>query len=116
MSLSSNGVVQVRQGYVHVWGDASPRAYIDSAAKPPMLVPELDPDAESAVMRDGSQPLHVGKRYLRGAACPPADSFSLQFMLANSSDLHMGFLRPETLENSACKKTVCEWYCCALCL
>ena len=82
MSLSRYWVVQVRQGYVHVWGDASPRAYIDAAAKPPMLVPELDPDAESAVMRDGSQPLHVGKRYLRGTACTLADSFFLRFTLA----------------------------------
>lgn len=81
-----------------------------------MLVPELDPDAESAVMRDGSQPLHVGKRYLRGTACPPADSLFLRFMLANSTDLRMGFLRPVTLEYSACGKTVREWYCCALCL
>ena len=59
---------------MHVWGDASSSAFIDSAAKPPMLVPELDPDAESAVLRDGSQPLNAGKRYLRGlllasAAC-----------------------------------------------
>ena len=51
---------------MHVWGDASSSAFIDSAAKPPMLVPELDPDAESAVLRDGSQPLSAGKRYLRG--------------------------------------------------
>ena len=58
--------MQVRQGYVHVWGDASHAAYIDAAAKPPMLVPELDPDAESAVLRDGTEPLHAGKRYLRG--------------------------------------------------
>ena len=102
---------------MHVWGDASPQAYIDSAAKPPMLVPELDPDAESAVMRDGSQPLHVGKRYLRGTACPPADSsFILRFMLANSTDLRMGILRPMTLEYSACGIAVREWYRCALCL
>jgi len=59
-------MLQVRQGYVHVWGDSSPRSHIDAAAKPPMLVPELDPDAESAVLRDGSEPLHAGKRYLRG--------------------------------------------------
>ena len=59
-------MLQVRQGYVHVWGDSSPRSHIDAAAKPPMLVPELDPDTESAVLRDGSEPLHAGKRYLRG--------------------------------------------------
>ncbi|CAL5224847.1 g7603 [Coccomyxa viridis] len=56
---------QVRQGYVHVWGDGSPAAFIDAAAKPPMLVPELDPEAESAVLRDGTEPLNAGKRYLR---------------------------------------------------
>ena len=63
---------QVRQGYVHVWGDASPAAYIDAAAKPPMLVPELDPDAESAVLRDGTEPLNAGKRYLRGVTSLPS--------------------------------------------
>ena len=64
-------MLQVRQGYVHVWGDASPAAQIDAAAKPPMLVPELDPDAESAVLRDGTEPLHAGKRYLRGVGRSP---------------------------------------------
>ena len=66
--FESATMLQVRQGYVHVWGDSSPRSHIDAAAKPPMLVPELDPDAESAVLRDGSEPLHAGKRYLRGTA------------------------------------------------
>lgn len=66
MSLTTHCAGQVRQGYVHVWGDGSPRAFIDSAVKAPLLVPELDQEAESAVMRDGSQPLNAGKRYLRG--------------------------------------------------
>ena len=62
---------------MHVWGDASSSAFIDSAAKPPMLVPELDPDAESAVLRDGSQPLSAGKRYLRGMLLASASSCML---------------------------------------
>ena len=87
-------MLQVRQGYVHVWGDASPSAFIDSAAKPPMLVPELDPDAESAVLRDGSKPLSAGKRYLRG------------MLLASTACHVISVCRALSISLSACAKLI----------
>lgn len=57
--------MQVRQGFIHVWGDCSPGAALEAARKPLLLIPELDPDSETAVLRDGSPTLDSGKRYVR---------------------------------------------------
>lgn len=57
--------VQVRQGFVHVWGRSGPGAEAEAAAAMPLLVPELDPDAADARFPDGSPTLDSGKPYTR---------------------------------------------------
>jgi pheophorbide a oxygenase len=47
-----------------VWGDASPTAYIDSAATPAALLPEIDAD-DGLRGADGAEVLDIGKRYAR---------------------------------------------------
>jgi len=61
----SAGRAQVRQGFVHVWGRSGPGAAAEAAAAAPLLVPELDPDAEDARWPDGSPTLDSGKPYTR---------------------------------------------------
>ncbi len=61
----SAGRPQVRQGFVHVWGRSGPGAAAEAAAAAPLLVPELDPDAEDARWPDGSPTLDSGKPYTR---------------------------------------------------
>ena len=56
---------QVRQGFLHIWGACGLSAAADAAKAPPMLVPELDPDSEQPIFRDGSPTLDSGKRYVR---------------------------------------------------
>ena len=55
----------MRQGFLHVWGDSGPSAAADAAQAPLMLVPQLDPNSEEPILRDGSPTLDSGKRYLR---------------------------------------------------
>jgi phenylpropionate dioxygenase-like ring-hydroxylating dioxygenase large terminal subunit len=57
--------VQVRQGFLHVWGSSGAAAAEEAARQPPLLIPELDPDAEAAVLRDGSPTLTSGHKYVR---------------------------------------------------
>jgi len=78
--------VQVRQGFLHVWGNAGADAAAEAAARPPLLVPELDPDAAAAVMRDGSATLDSGKRYMRDLP------YGFDFLVENLVDpAHVNF-------------------------
>ncbi|EIE23397.1 hypothetical protein COCSUDRAFT_47272 [Coccomyxa subellipsoidea C-169] len=71
---------QVRQGFLHVWGEAGAEAAEEAARRPPVLIPELDPDAADAVMRDGSPTLDSGKRYIRDLP------YSYDFLVENLID------------------------------
>ncbi len=71
---------QVRQGFLHVWGEAGAEAAEEAARRPPVLIPELDPDAADAVMRDGSLTLDSGKRYMRDLP------YSYDFLVENLID------------------------------
>lgn len=78
--------MQVRQGFLHVWGNAGADAAVEAAARPPLLVPELDPDAAAAVMRDGSPTLDSGKRYMRDLP------YGFDFLVENLIDpAHVNF-------------------------
>eukprot|EP00884_Botryococcus_braunii_P006864 jgi/Botrbrau1/16179/Bobra.0244s0003.1 len=55
---------QVKQGMLWIWGDASPTAFLDSALRQPVLLPELDPDDPDRAA-DGSKVFEFGRRYTR---------------------------------------------------
>ena len=77
---------QVRQGFLHVWGNAGADAAQEAARRPPVLIPELDPDAAGAVMRDGTPTLDSGKRYMRDLP------YSYDFLVENLIDpAHVNF-------------------------
>jgi phenylpropionate dioxygenase-like ring-hydroxylating dioxygenase large terminal subunit len=47
-----------------IWGDASPTAFIDSAAKSAAFLPELDP-ADPSRTASGEPVLEIAKKYSR---------------------------------------------------
>ncbi len=71
---------QVRQGFLHVWGNAGADAAKEAARRPPILIPQLDPDAAGAIMRDGTPTLDTGKRYMRDLP------YSWDFLVENLID------------------------------
>ncbi|BDA47256.1 Protein TIC 55, chloroplastic [Coccomyxa sp. Obi] len=71
---------QVRQGFLHVWGNAGADAAEEAARRPPILIPQLDPDAAGAIMRDGTPTLDTGKRYMRDLP------YSYDFLVENLID------------------------------
>ena len=56
--------MQVRQGYLWVWGDSSSMAPLQAAAKPPLLIPKLRDDDISRTA-EGGPVLSGAHRYMR---------------------------------------------------
>ncbi len=57
-------MLQVRQGYLWVWGQGGAMAPLEAAAKPPLLIPDLDPD-DIGQATDGGPVMGVAHRYMR---------------------------------------------------
>jgi hypothetical protein len=56
--------MQVRQGYVWVWGASGASAAAEAAAAAPLLIPEMDPD-DIGRARDSGRIVSAAARYMR---------------------------------------------------
>ena len=56
--------MQVRQGYLWVWGDSGALAPLQAAAKPPLLIPNIR-DNDIYQTTDGGPVLSGAYRYMR---------------------------------------------------
>lgn len=62
--ICTHACMQVRQGYLWVWGRGDAMAALESAAKAPLLIPDLNPDDTGQAL-DGGPVMGVAHRYMR---------------------------------------------------